>query len=241
MRMADHTDTWLKRGVSGDRKRDRGDVSPDTWERVTEERNEGHRFAVVVELKVDGTLREESGLVGPNLVEDEFGPVLRYHARDEGAVGDIIELCGPRVGVRGVHAAWPEETDGCETWDQLGRDSAQGDLVLIETSFPMVAGIVMALADELKPPEPSVFPAGVCTKSNLNASSVRRLSLARSVGASMRLAMSSVFPWAAAVEKASAERMKSPDIIVEEGRGEVVGEGDDRVRHLCILCSTAVP
>lgn len=80
---------------------------------------------MVVELKVDGTLREESGLVGPDLVEDEFCPVLRYHARDERAVGDIIEFCGPRVDVRGVHAAWPEETDGCETWDQLGRDSAQ--------------------------------------------------------------------------------------------------------------------
>ena len=194
---------------------------PDTRERVTEERNEGHRFAVVVELKVDGTLREESGLVGPDLVVDEFGTVLRYHARDERTVGDIIEFCRPRVGVRGVHAAWPEESGGCETWYQLGRDSAQRLFVLIETSFPMVAGIVMALADALKPPEPSVFPAGGCTKSNLNASSGRRLSLARSVGASKRLAMSSVFPWAAAVEKAIAERMKSPDIIVkgEEGGG----------------------
>ena len=190
---------------------------------------------MVVELEVDGTLREESGLVGPDLVVDEFGTVLRYHARDERAVGDIVEFCGPRVGVRGVHAAWPEETDGCETWDQLGRHSAQTVLVLIETSFPMVAGIVRALADELKPPEPAVFPAGVCTKSNLNASSGRRLSLARSVGASKRLAMSSVFPSAAAVAKAIAERIKSPDIIVEGEEGG--GSGRRRRRQgLAFMC-----
>ena len=149
MGMADRTDTWLKRGVSGVRKRDRGNVLPDTWERVAEERNEGYRFAVVVELEVDGTLREEGGLVGPDLVEDEFGTVFRYHARNERAIGDIVKFCGPRVGVRGVHPAWSEETDGCETWDQLGRDSAQRLLVLIETSFPMVAGMVRTLADEL--------------------------------------------------------------------------------------------
>jgi hypothetical protein len=41
-------------------------------------------------------------------------------------MGDIVELCRPRVGVRGVQAAWPEETDGCEAWDQLGRDNARG-------------------------------------------------------------------------------------------------------------------
>jgi len=92
--------------------------------------------------------------------------------------------------------------------------------VLIETSFPMVAGMVMALAEELKPPEPTVFPAGVCTKSNLNASSGRRLSLARSVGASKSLAVRSEFASAATVEKAMAERMKSPGIIVE-GTGGV--------------------
>ena len=205
-----------------------GDVLPDTRERVAEERDEGHRFTVVVELKVDGTLREESGLVGLDLVEDELGTVLRYHARDERAVGDVVEFCGPRVGVRDVHAAWPEVTDGCETWDQLGRDSAQTALILIETSFPMVAGMVMALADALKPPEPAVFPAGGCAKSNLNASSGRRLSLARSVGASKRLVMSSVSPWAAAMENVMAERIKSLDIIVE---GEVGGSDGRRRRQ----------
>ena len=198
---------------------------------------------MVVELKMDGALREEGGLIGPDLIVDEFGTVLRYHARDERAVGNVIELCRSRVGVRGVHAAWSEETDGCETWDQLGRDSAQTLFILIETSFPMVAGIVTALAEELKPPAPAVFPAGGCAKSNLNASSGRRLSLARSVGASRRLAISSVFPWAATVEKAMAERMKSPEIIIKiegEGREEMGEYGRDRVWHLCVLCSTAV-
>jgi len=32
MGMVDRTDTWLKRGVSGVRKRDRGNVLPDTRE-----------------------------------------------------------------------------------------------------------------------------------------------------------------------------------------------------------------
>ena len=65
--------------------------------------------------------------------------------------------------------------------------------VLIAISFPMVAGMVMALAEELKPPAPAVFPAGGFTKSNLNASSGRRLILATSVGAPRRLAMRSLF------------------------------------------------
>jgi len=48
-----------------------------TWERIAEEGEEGHRFAGVVIFKVNGTLREESGLVCLDLVEDEFGTVLR--------------------------------------------------------------------------------------------------------------------------------------------------------------------
>lgn len=90
-------------------------VAPYTWERILEERDEGHRFAMVVVLKVDGALREESRLVCLDLVEDEFATILRDHTRDEGAVGDIVELCRPRVGVGGVHATWPEETKSCET------------------------------------------------------------------------------------------------------------------------------
>ena len=74
---------------------------------------------------------------------------------------------------------------------QPGRGRAQRFRVLIETSFPMVAGMVMALAEELNPAAPAVFPAGGLTKSNLKASSGRRLILATSVGASMRFAMSS--------------------------------------------------
>ena len=70
---------------------------------------------MIVILKVDGALREESGLVCLDLIENEFGAILRDHTGDERAVGDIIELCRPRVGVRGVHAAWPNETGGCET------------------------------------------------------------------------------------------------------------------------------
>jgi hypothetical protein len=113
--MTGHTDTWLKRGVSDVGKGDKGKVLLDTWERITEESDEGHRFAVVVVLKVDGTLREEGGLVGCDLVEDEFGTIFRDHTRDERAVGNIIEFCRPRMGVRGVHATRSNETDSCET------------------------------------------------------------------------------------------------------------------------------
>jgi hypothetical protein len=44
---------------------------------------------------------------------------------------------------------------------QLGRDRRQRLRVLSETSFPMVAGIVMALAEVVNPPAPTVFPASV--------------------------------------------------------------------------------
>jgi len=70
---------------------------------------------MLVVLEVDGALREESGLVGPDLVEDELSAVLRDHTHDERAVGNIVKLCRPRMGVRSVHAAWSNETDGCET------------------------------------------------------------------------------------------------------------------------------
>ena len=62
---------------------ERGKDLRDTRERIPKEGDEGHRFAMVVVLKVDGTLREESGLVCLDLVEDEFGTILRDHARDE--------------------------------------------------------------------------------------------------------------------------------------------------------------
>jgi len=80
------------------------------WERVSEEGDEGYRLTTVVVLKMDGTLGEESGLVSEDLVEDELSAVLGDHARDERAVGDKIELWGPRMGMRGVHSAWSKET-----------------------------------------------------------------------------------------------------------------------------------
>ena len=83
-------------------------------------------------------------------------------------------------------AAVKHEMDAC----QLGRDRGQGFRILIETSFPMVAGIVMALAEEVNPPAPTVSPAVGFAKSNLNAASERRLTLARLVGASNSFAMS---------------------------------------------------
>ena len=113
--MGGHTDIWLKRGVSGAGEGDKGEISLYTWERIAEEGEEGHRFAGVVKLKVNGTLREDGGLVCRDHVENEFGTVLRYHARGHRAVGYIIELCRPRMGVRGVEAARPKETDSCET------------------------------------------------------------------------------------------------------------------------------
>ena len=92
----------------------KGEVSLYTWERIAEERGEGNGFAMVVVLEVDGALREESGLVCVDFVEDEFTTVLRDHTGDERAVGDIMELCRPHVGVRGIHSAWSKETNSCE-------------------------------------------------------------------------------------------------------------------------------
>jgi hypothetical protein len=65
---------------------------------------------------MDGALREESGLVGEDLVEDVLGAILGDHASDERAVGNEIELWGPRVSVGGVETTWAEETGSCETW-----------------------------------------------------------------------------------------------------------------------------
>lgn len=94
------------------REGDKGEISLYTWERVPEEGDEGNRFTTVVELEMDGTLREESGLVGKDLVEDELSAILGDHARDERSVGDKIELWGPRMGVRGVETAGSKETSG---------------------------------------------------------------------------------------------------------------------------------
>ena len=91
------------------------EVLLDTWERITEEREEGDRFAAVVVLKVDGTLREESSLVVFDFVEDEFATILRDHASDNRAIGYIKEFCRPRVGMRRVHATWAKEPDSCTT------------------------------------------------------------------------------------------------------------------------------
>ena len=109
------TDIWLKRDVSGGGKEDKGKTLPDTGEGISEEGDEGHGFAVVVELKVDGVLRKDSGLVGPDLVEDKSATILRDHTRGEGAVGNIMELGGPQVSVRSVHAARSKESGSCET------------------------------------------------------------------------------------------------------------------------------
>jgi len=80
------------------------------WERIAEEGDEGNRHTTVVELEVDGTLGEESGLVGKDLVVDELSAVLGDHARDERSVSDKIELWGPRMCVRGVKTARSKET-----------------------------------------------------------------------------------------------------------------------------------
>jgi hypothetical protein len=112
--MAGHTDTWLRRGVSGAGNGDKGADSLYARERIPEEGNEGYGLAMLVVLKMDGTLGEESGLVRRDLVEDEFTAILWDHARDERAVGDIVELWGPGMGVRRVQAAWSKETGSCK-------------------------------------------------------------------------------------------------------------------------------
>jgi len=80
------------------------------WERIPEEGDEGDRLTTVVVLKMDGTLREKGGLVREYLIENELSAVLGDHSGDERAVGDEIELWGPRMGMRGVHTARSKET-----------------------------------------------------------------------------------------------------------------------------------
>lgn len=67
---------------------------------------------MVVILEMDGTLGEEGGLVLEDLVKDELGAVFGDHARYEGTVSYEIELWGPWMGMRGIHAARSKETGG---------------------------------------------------------------------------------------------------------------------------------
>lgn len=92
------------------RNGDKGEISLYAWERVPEEGDEGDGLTTVVELEMDGTLREESGLILEDFVEDELSTVLGDHPGDERAVSDKIELWGPRMGMRGVKTAWSKET-----------------------------------------------------------------------------------------------------------------------------------
>jgi hypothetical protein len=127
------------------------------WERIPEEGDEGNGHTTVVVFKMDGTLREESGLVCKNLVKDVLSAVLGDHARDERAVGDKIELWGPRMGMRGVETTWSKETG---SWKKLAGEFARSKIsasILIESPLPMVAGMVSELAEEEKPPEPVVL------------------------------------------------------------------------------------
>lgn len=114
----------------------------------------------------------------------------------------------------------------------VGRRDGRGVnkiCALIEISFPMVAGIVSEFADEEKPAAPVVLAGTSFSKSNLNASSGRIAILEISVGRSKSLEMSSA--WAATLEKAIAERMKSREIIAKRGMGERGDEGKRRLRR----------
>lgn len=96
---------------------------------------------------------------------------------------------------------------------ELGGEKSKVICVLIEMSFPMVAGIVSELAEEEKPPEPVVLAGKLFSKSNLKAASGRIAILPISVGIDKSRAMRS--DWAATVEKAIAERRKNREIIVK--------------------------
>jgi hypothetical protein len=80
------------------------------WERIPEEGDEEDRLTTVVVLEMDGTLREESGLVLEDFVEDVLSAILGDHSGDEGTVSNKIELWGPWMGMRGVETAWSKET-----------------------------------------------------------------------------------------------------------------------------------
>lgn len=98
--------------------------------------------------------------------------------------------------------------------------------VLIEMSFPIVAGMVSELAEEEKPAAPVVLAGTSFSKSNLKAASGRRAILAISVGTSNSWAMR--LAWAATLEKATAERMNSREIMVMKGNGEEGRDGEKR-------------
>lgn len=113
----------------------------------------------------------------------------------------------------------------------MGLDKTRAICVLIEMSFPMVAGMVSELAEEEKPAAPVVLAATSFTKSNLKAASGRMAILEISVGRSKSCEMSSA--WAATLEKAIAERIKNREIIVRGERGEEdEGKGSDEEEDL---------
>jgi hypothetical protein len=96
--------------LSGKTKKSLSDLV-NARERICEARNESYTFTMGVVLEVDSTLREESGVVCRDLIVYEPGIVLRDETAYERAIDDVIELCRPRVGVRGVETTWAKETD----------------------------------------------------------------------------------------------------------------------------------
>jgi len=96
-----------------------------TWERITEARDEGCRFTLVVVLEVDSTHREESGLVCFDLVIYESGTVLPDETGDKSAIGDVIDFCRPRVDVRGVVSTCAKVTNSDRDVVPDGRGHGQ--------------------------------------------------------------------------------------------------------------------
>lgn len=68
--------------------------------------------ATLVLLEVDGALGEDHGATSVDRVEDETSAVLLDHPARDGAVDHVEHLSGTGVGVRGVHTARAQETDG---------------------------------------------------------------------------------------------------------------------------------
>jgi len=98
-----------RENISRETKESLGDCI-DAWERIPEEGDEGDRLTTVVELEMDGTLGEESGLELENLVVDELNAVLGDEARNERAVSDKIELWGSWMGMGSVKTTRSKET-----------------------------------------------------------------------------------------------------------------------------------
>ena len=73
---------------------------------------------------------------------------------------------------------------------QLGGERTGRFDALIEISFPMVAGIVKTLAEEMNPPSPTVCPDVALVKSYLKSPSERDASLSRDVSAVKSFSMS---------------------------------------------------